>query len=129
MYDSQIYKIGTRKSNVVQIKQRVDVESLNLLTCLNAYNELLYNQLNQAHFCFTNLIERVDKFRNLERKRHKPIYLSGTDLAFAYIPQKNIKTELSFVKVLDKARSYQLNDVVWDSVLIRSTCLLNNNAK
>ena len=129
LYDSQIYKIGTRKSNVVQIKQRVDVESLNLLTCLNAYNELLYNQLNQAHFCFTNLIERVDKFRNLERKRHKPIYLSGTDLAFAYIPQKNIKTELSFVKVLDKARSYQLNDVVWDSVLIRSTCLLKNNAK
>lgn len=129
LYDSQIYKIGTRKSNVVQIKQRVDVESLNLLTCLNAYNELLYNQLNQAHFCFTNLIERVDKFRNLERKRHKPIYLSGTDLAFAYISQKNIKTELSFVKVLDKARSYQLNDVVWDSVLIRSTCLLNNNAK
>lgn len=125
LYDSQIYKIGTRKSNVVQIKQRIDVESLNLLTCLNAYDELLYNQLNQAHFCFTNLVERVNKFRDIERRR--PIYVSGTDSVLAYVPQKDIKTELSFVKVLDKARSYHLNDVLWDPVLIRPTCQLYNN--
>ena len=127
LYDSQIYKIGTRKSNIVQIKQRTDIESLNLLTCLNAHNELLYNPTNQPHFCFSNLIERVNKFRNIERKRHEPIYVFGTDSVFAYIPQKDIKTELSFVKVLDKARNYHLQDVLWDPVLIRPTCQLYNN--
>lgn len=57
------------------------------------------------------------------------LYVSGTDTVFAYIPQKDIKTDLSFVKVLDKARSYHLQNVRWDSVLIRSTCLLYNNAE
>lgn len=86
LYDSQIYKVGTMKRNIVNIKQKSDVDSLNLLACLNAYEELLFNQLNLSYFCFTNLIERVNKFRNFERKRHEPIYVSGTDSVFAYIP-------------------------------------------
>ena len=126
LYDSQIYKIGTRKSNIVQIRQKSDVESLNLLTCLNAHEVLLYNPTNQPYFCFSNLIERVSTLRDAERKKHKPIYVSGTENDFAYIPQMDIKTELSFVKVLDKARSYQLQNIIWDSILIRPTCQLYN---
>ena len=78
------------------------------------------NSQNQPYFCFTNLIERVNKFWDIERKR--PIYVSGTDSVLAYVSLKDIKTELSFVKVLDKVRSYHLNDVLWDPVLIRPTC-------
>ena len=124
LYDSQIYKIGTRKSNIVQIMQKSDVESLNLLTCLNAHEVLLYNPINQPYFCFSNLIERVNTLRDIERKKHKPIYVSGTENVFAYIPQKDIKTELSFVKVLDKARRYQLQKIIWNPILIRPTCQL-----
>lgn len=127
LYDSQIYRIGTRKSNIVQIKQKSDVESLNLLTCLNAHEVLLYNPANQPYLCFSNLIERVNNLRDIEKKKHKTIYVSGTDNVFAYIPQKDIKTELSFVKVLDKARRYQLQNIIWDPILIRPTCQLYNN--
>jgi len=58
-----------------------------------------------------------------------PIDVSGAEPIFAYIPQKDIKTELSFVKVLDKARSYQLKNIIWDPILIRPTCQLYNNNK
>ena len=129
LYDSQVYKIGTRKSNAYQIRQKSDVESLNLLTCLNAYNELLFNPNNLPYFCFSNLVERVSKLRNIERKKRQQVYISETETIPVYIPQKSIKTELSFVKVLDKARSYHLQDVLWDPVLIRPTCLLYNNVK
>ncbi|MBR1667135.1 MAG: DUF4238 domain-containing protein [Bacteroidaceae bacterium] len=127
LYDSQIYKIGTRKSNVTKISQKSDVDSLNLLACLNAYDELLFNPQNQQHFCFSNLIERVSKLRNIERKKYEPVKMSETESVFAYIPQKVVKTELSFVKVLDKARSYHLQNVLWDPVLIRPTCQLYNS--
>lgn len=126
LYDSQIYKIGTRKSNIVQVSQKSDVESLNLLTCLNAHEVLLYNPKNQPYFCFSNLIERVNNLRNIERKKRKPIHVSGTENVFAYIPQKSIKTELSFMKVLDKSRSYQLKNIIWDPILTRPTCQLYN---
>lgn len=129
LYDSQIYKIGTKKSNIVQIRQKSDVESLNLLTCLNAHEVLLYNPINQPYFCFSNLIERVNDLRNIERKKCMPIDVSGAEPIFAYIPQKDIKTELSFVKVLDKACSYQLKNIIWDPILIRPTCQLYNNNK
>lgn len=124
LYDSQIYKIGTRKSNIVQVRQKSDVESLNLLTCLNAHEVLLYNPKNQPYFCFSNLIGRVNNLRNIERKKRMTIDVSGAEPIVAYIPQKDIKTELSFVKILDKARSYQLQNIIWDPVLIRPTCQL-----
>lgn len=127
LYDSQVYKIGTKKNNTVQIRQKGDVDSLNLLTCLNAYDGLLYNPSNQPYFCFTKLIERVNILRNIERKKRQEIYVSETETIPAYIPQKTMQTELSFVKVMDKARSYHLQDVLWDSVLIRPTCQLYNS--
>lgn len=129
LYDSQIYKIGTMKRNVVNIKLKSDVDSLNLLTCLNAYDELLFNQLNQPFFCFTNLIERINKLRTIERKKRDQAYISETETIPVYLPQKSLKTELTFVKVLDKARCYNLQGVVWNPVLIRPTCQLYNTRK
>lgn len=126
LYDSQVYKIGTKKSNTVQIRQKADVDSLNLLTCLNAYDELLYNPSNQPYFCFTNLIERVSKLRKIERKKRQEVNVSETETIPAYIAQKTMQTKLSFVKVLDKARSYHLQNVLWDPILIRPTCQLYN---
>ena len=117
------------KRNVVNIKQKSDVDSLNLLTCLNAYDELLFNQLNQPFFCFTNLIERINKLRTIERKKRDQAYISETETIPVYLPQKSLKTELTFVKVLDKARCYNLQGVVWNPVLIRPTCQLYNTRK
>ena len=126
LYDSQIYKVGTRKSTVVPIRQKTDIEALNLLTCLNAYDELLFNPQNQPYFCFSNLIERVSKLRGFERKKYEPVKMSETESVFAYVPQKNIKTELSFIRILDKARNYNLREIIWDPILIRPTCQLYN---
>ena len=129
LYDSQIYKVGTRNSTVVLIRQKSDIETLNLLTCLNAYDELLFNPQNQPYFCFSNLIERVSKLRGIERKKYEPVKMSETESVFAYVPQKIFKTELSFVKILDKSRGYHLQDVLWDPILIRPTCQLYFNHK
>lgn len=129
LYDSQIYKIGTMKRNVVNIKQKSDVDSLNLLTCLNAHEELLYNPRNHPHFHFHNLIDHVNKLRNIESKKREQVYVSETETIPMYIPQKSLKAELTFVKVLDKARCYNLQGVVWNPVLIRPTCQLYNTRK
>lgn len=129
LYDGQIYKIGTRKSNVFQISKKSDVDSLNLLTCLNAYDELLFNPQTQPYFSFSNLINRVSKLRNIERKKYEPVKMSEAESVFAYIPQKDIKTELSFIRILDKARNYNLREIIWDPILIRPTCQLYNISK
>jgi len=118
-YDQGVYKIGNRKQRIVEINNIRDINSLNLLQFINANLNLYFNNdINEIYLDF--LSKQGNKFRR-EKKVNVNEYISNkkfdspnlkSSLILSYPEDIKINLNISFVKLLKKAKKYELGSKV-----------------
>ncbi|GAG83607.1 unnamed protein product, partial [marine sediment metagenome] len=114
-YDQGVYKIGNKKQRVVEINNIRDINSLNLLQFINANENLYFNKdINQIYL--DSLSKQGIKFRR-EKKVNVNEYISNnkfddqkSSLIVSYAEDIKINLNLSFIKLLKKAKRYELDN-------------------
>ena len=114
-YDSAVYKVNGAKQNVIELKNDNDTLSLNGLQFLNSNLNIYYND----KFCSANLKtlkNNYDKYRrgkktNLSEYReiNSTKDVPNVLLQF-YAEDIKCKLNLSFIKILKKAKGYDLGN-------------------
>jgi len=114
-YDQGVYKIGNKKQRVVEINKIRDINSLNLLQFINANENLYFNKdINQIYL--DSLSKKGIKFRR-DKKVNVNEYISNnkfdsqkSSLIVSYAEDIKINLNLSFIKLLKKAKRYKLDN-------------------
>ena len=114
LYDPKVYKIGYRKQfSKIQINE-MDVEFLNILTCLYA-NKTLYGTEKVTDFQFEQIVKKSKKFqgqKKLELKQFEPVKEDEETESIIVQHQKTpyiIHPNFSFVKQTQHAKSYKMS--------------------
>lgn len=108
LYDSSVYKIGTKKSNFISITREKDVDYLNALQFLSAHENVYFS--NECSEIYINNIAK--KYSNLRSKEKNDVIeyksISDDKTSLLTLESKHIfcKLRLSFVKFLKKSKSY-----------------------
>ncbi|MBA9076746.1 DUF4238 domain-containing protein [Rufibacter quisquiliarum] len=116
-FDENIYKIGDRTKNSIELNNSNDIEKLNLLQVLNCYNHLYFNhEVTDRHIKV--LYNKAKSKRNADyttlRKASSYIDSEGQEhiLYHSFGNNIEIKLLLSFIKQTKKAKQLVLNDYV-----------------
>ena len=110
LYDSKIYKIGTRKSCQVMITQRNDVDHLNLLTVLYSDRVIYYEDGTISESEISQLAQKAKRFafsEEMEIERYDCVEEPG-EMLHAHPRNKNCKAHFSFIKELDGAKAIRI---------------------
>ena len=110
LYDSKIYKIGTRKSCQVMITQRNDVEQLNLLNVLYSDRVIYYEDGTISEFEISQLVQKAKRLafsEEMEIERYDCVEEPG-EMLHAHSRKINCKAHFSFIKELDGAKSISI---------------------
>ncbi|WP_237274465.1 DUF4238 domain-containing protein [Tenacibaculum ovolyticum] len=114
LYDPKVYKIGYRKQfSKIQINE-MDVEFLNILTCLYA-NKALYGTEKVTDFQFEQIVKKSKKFqgqKKLELKQFEPVKEDDETESIIVQHQKTpyiIHPNFSFVRQTQHAKSYKMS--------------------
>jgi len=115
-FDKDVYKFGSRKDLSVIIRDLKDIESLNKLQCISAYKNLYFDH-SISREAFTILMNNAEKNRR-RTKLKVDEYTGPTDKegmhSLLHFHRTDIKCELhlGFIKILKKARQYELGNRV-----------------
>lgn len=110
LYDSKIYKIGTRKSSQVLITQMNDVDQLNLLTVLYSDKVVYYEDGTITEFEISQLVQKAKRLafsEEMEIERYDCVEEPG-EMLHAHSRNKNCKAHFSFIKELDGAKAISI---------------------
>ena len=110
LYDSRIYKIGTRKSCQVFVTQRNDVDQLNLLTVLYSDRVIYYEDGTISESEISQLVQKAKRFafsEEMEIERYDCVEETG-EMLHAHPRNKNCKAHFSFIKELDGAKAISI---------------------
>jgi Protein of unknown function (DUF4238) len=123
-YDDSTYKVGNKKDSIVLINDEKDIKELNVLSCVNAYKNIYFNdQLSEsmireiyskAKKFRGERIAIVDEYRSIENKNSSLIHLYDRDI--------RINLKLSFIKELKKSKGFKIGNRV---VHVRNKKLLD----
>jgi hypothetical protein len=116
LFDHDVYKVGNRNDVVIDVTDVADVKALNLLQCINANENLYFNQeISEAQI--RHLVNYAIR-RRRETKANIDEYAgSKTDeemrfLLHMYRSEVKCSLSLSFIHLLKKAKHYTLGDKV-----------------
>ncbi|RTZ37892.1 DUF4238 domain-containing protein [Paenibacillus polymyxa] len=115
LYDSDVYRLGNKKDEVINIVSKKDVQSLNLLQFINAHRNIYFNEGFKNEY-LEDLKKRGSKFRKkflssvVEYKRADG--LRHESLLHMYSNDTKIGLNLSFIKEVKKAKKYDLGSKV-----------------
>lgn len=100
LYDSQIYKIGTRKSRQVMITQRNDVDQLNLLTVLYSDRVIYYENGTITEFEISQLVQKAKRLvfsEEMETERYDCVEEPG-EMLYSHLGNINVRLILVLSK-------------------------------
>ena len=133
LYDSKIYKIGTRKSSQVLITQRNDVDQLNLLTVLYSDRVIYYEAGVITDYEISQLVQKAKRLtfsEEMEIERYDCVEEAG-ELLHSHPGNLNCKAHFRFIKELDgaKAISIKPGQSIGSEVTIRDYSLQLDRAR
>lgn len=107
LYDSNTYKLGTRKEFYVTVSNKKDIEEICLLTILHACQTVYIKNGSTTHHELTELTERATKYTQSEKMRLESFSSESdkSELLHSYSEHFHIGAQLSFLKELDKAKA------------------------
>ena len=115
-YDAEVYKIGSRNHNVVQISDSKDIVALNRLQYLNGLENLYFNDyLTESDLC--SIVRGAKRYRRLTKVNARE-YQERTDeegihsLFFTTKKEVRCNLKLGFVRILKKAKNYDIGNRV-----------------
>ena len=106
LYDSKIYKIGTRKTCQVMITQRNDVDQLNLLTILYSNKVIYYEDGTISEFELSQLAQKAKRLafsEEMEIEKYDCVEETG-EMLHTHPRNKYCNAHFSFIKELDGAK-------------------------
>lgn len=112
LYDSGVYKVGSRRAKPILDASKGDVTSLNRLQCVSATQNAYFHDWQVADELF-KIAQSVDRFRGqLQPRYHKAAEDgdSNSELIHQYWPMPQIDLELSFLSIQRNARRIPLFD-------------------
>lgn len=115
-FDHDVYKVGSKKDISVRISDPKDVRLLNELQCMSAHENLYFNQDISQHE-FVILLQNSERYRR-KAKTNVDEYIGPTDekgthsLLHIHQPEIKCRLQLRFIKILKKAKHYELGDRV-----------------
>ena len=107
LYDSNTYKLGTRKEFYVTVSNKKDIEEICLLTVLHACQTVYIKNGSTTHHELTELTERATKYTQSELMRLESFSSESdkSELLHSYSEHFHIEAQLNFLKELDKAKA------------------------
>ena len=131
-YDKSVYKVGTRKHRVIEIKNNKDIDELNILQFVNANNNFYFNHEIDER-CITLIEIQGRKYRSEKKvniKEYQEVTQSSerkkASLIQTYPKDVKTKLSLSFISITKKAKKYKLGNKV---VHIRSPKIIDKYEK
>lgn len=113
-FDPDTYVIGKLSEWIINLHEQFDINGLNYLQCVSAYNNIYFNENISYNYVYES-IARSNKYRN-ERmpgiKEYSQVIDSRKSLVHIY--RNDIKTNLnlSVVRITKRAKLYRLEDGV-----------------
>lgn len=132
-YDPRIYKIGSMKQKIIEMKNPDDVAELNKLQVILARENLYFNNSDESEL--NKLLDKVMKFRNTRDSEIKEYYNQNKSMSkFISCSQPELKCnfQLSIIKILKKTKLFLLGNKavhVRDENLCRKYDDFNNLVK
>lgn len=107
LYDSNTYKLGTRKEFYVTVSNKKDIEEICLLTILHANQTIYIKNGSTTHHQLTELTERATKYTQSEKMELESFSSESnrSELIHSYSEHFHIGAQFSFLKELDKAKA------------------------
>lgn len=112
LYDYTVYKIGDRKQYTITVNNTNDVDKLNLLQLLSA-NENIYFDSSIKQDYIEMLFARGKKYIRIKKSNvleYQSVDKINTSLLLTYPEDIKINLNLSFIKLLKKAKRYELGN-------------------
>jgi hypothetical protein len=117
-YDSSIYKIGNKKDNAVFIVEENDIDQLNLLQCLNAYQIVFYNHFTNSDY-IRKLMDKASKYQKpnqaiIEEVDNPKLYgipnqKKGSRLIMHQVSELRVNLQLRFIKEISAAKTLSID--------------------
>ena len=131
LFDSDVYKVGTKNSALIHVTNETDVEKLNILQCINADKNLYFNQ-TVGEDRIRQLVKQSSRFRrqikvDIDKQLQKDTEGQRT-LIMTHTSELSCSLSLSFISLVKKARRLSLGNKlvhVRDENFVR--CYRNHN--
>lgn len=127
-YDDQVYKIGFKSKDTVDLINPIDIDKLNFLQVLNCFDHLyfnhevsewyirqLYSKAMNKRMTEYSTLNKVNTIIDKEGLEHIQYHSYGNNI--------EIKLDLSFITLTKKAKRHVLSNFV---VQLRNECLRGN---
>jgi hypothetical protein len=114
-YDEQVYKIGFKSKDIIELINPTDIDKLNYLQILNCFDHLyfnhevsewyirqLYNKAKSKRMSEYSTLNKINSFTDKEGLEHIQYHSYGHNL--------EVNLELSFITQTKKAKKYVLSD-------------------
>ena len=114
-YDGGTYKVGSKDSDVIEIKSLTDIEQLNKLQFMSAVEKLYFNNsFDESYLHSFNY--RLQRDRDSKQFNFKCEILSESSneiVQLKSMPEVRSNLSLSFTKVLKKAQAFQIGKRIY----------------
>lgn len=114
LYDSNIYKVGHMKEQVVRFNNRKDLDWINLLTVLHADKVLFFEPGTQDYHSLSNTVRRAKSIGQTKNMKFEALVSEDgrSELLHTYGDNFYIGATFSFLKILDKARNIHFGNTI-----------------
>lgn len=115
-FDSDVYKVGAKNSMIIPVNDKKDIESLNLLQCINCNKNLYFNQdFTKSQIC--QLAKKSLRFRQQEKVEIKKFMQKISEkkkkiLLMNHMCELKCSLALSFINFTKKAKKFSLGNEV-----------------
>jgi hypothetical protein len=116
LFDKDVYGVGNRMESLIVLDCIKDVDSLNLLQCLSANENLYFNQHISESYIL-RLLNKATRYRRKTKANVDEFVIPNSHnmhkkaiLLLAYNSDIRCNLCLSFVQILKKAKKYELNN-------------------
>ncbi|MHA7582063.1 DUF4238 domain-containing protein [Paenibacillus vandeheii] len=106
-YDRDVYRVGNKKDTVVILNDVSDVEQLNLLQYMNAFENIYFDE-NFKIRSLDRLKEKGDHFRREHLSNVKEYFGEESSLLHIFSNDIKVGLKISFIQELKKAKKYDL---------------------
>lgn len=108
LYDAAVYKVGSRKYDLIEVSCPIDIEQINRLQFVSAFENVYYYDKS---FSALHQFKRSERYRNTKKRRMQVFQQNKTGeyrKELLTISTENFDTDLtlSFLKIIKSARKW-----------------------
>lgn len=114
-FDQSVYRIGNKRDTFIKISNTVDIDSLNILQCVNAYGNIYFDETVSAEY-IGKIYSKCKKFRRKVKTvlKEYPGEMEPDgkvrSLLHSYKSDVRIGLRTSFITITKKAKKYNLGN-------------------